>query len=203
MNMNTEKIDIYGVIYFFLLFLIAVLPYYYLVSPGYFSIHGRDTHVFLDGIYRVYNGQIPHVDFESQLGSLFFSLPAFLANITKGVWAAIPLFLVFITVFINICIFLLFHPNVKEIPLFLGFSLLLVIIAISPIRSGEILNITWHKIYSDVANSLLCLIIAYCGLKIYINQSERRSIFFEAIAVGSIFFFLFFISFVQGENYTI
>lgn len=70
----------------FLVLFVATLYGFALIVPGkvFATTALHDDIILLDGIYRLWNGQIPHLDFETALGALNFALPALFGLITDS-----------------------------------------------------------------------------------------------------------------------
>ncbi|HEX2146910.1 MAG TPA: hypothetical protein VHG11_04575, partial [Pseudorhizobium sp.] len=63
-----------------------------LVLPGrtVTSKYVNDLFIFLDGAYRIWNGQVPNIDFHTSLGPLAFYLPALGLGLTGNMGGAMP-----------------------------------------------------------------------------------------------------------------
>lgn len=65
--------------YYVYINIVFILGFYYIYVDQnfiYVNVMGFDDVLFLDGIYRVSSGQIPHLDFKSGLGAFNFSIAA-------------------------------------------------------------------------------------------------------------------------------
>lgn len=67
------------------------------------TVAPQDNIIFLDGIYRVWFGQVPHLDFESALGSFNFFGPALFGVWTDSPEMALLLYNVAIIAFMLLC----------------------------------------------------------------------------------------------------
>lgn len=169
----------------------VLLPLAVFVAPGVFPILGRDTVLVLDGIHRVVHGQVPHVDFSSQLGPALFLLPALFVDSSEALWRALPGFLVLNALVLALACLVLFRTDGRAGALHaIGVSLVAVLIAVSPIRSGDgwlaeyyVQGITWHRVFADVANALLFVVAAFLAARAVGRRLARKA----PLAVAAVF----------------
>jgi hypothetical protein len=62
----------------------------------------NDLFIFLDGAYRIWQGQVPNVDFHTSLGPLAFYIPAVGYGISGSLGAAMPIGMALVTLFIAV-----------------------------------------------------------------------------------------------------
>ncbi|MEL7282734.1 MAG: hypothetical protein AAFY35_15900 [Pseudomonadota bacterium] len=169
---------------------LTILAYLYHTDPGQFVILGRDTLIFLEGTSRVMQGDLPNHDFSSQLGPAMWVIPNLFLSEAQ-LWLTVPVLLITATALVTWLATALLRPENSA-----QFLALLVILAFcamainAPSRFGDAPDILlWHRIYSNIANTVLMLLTAWVILRL---MSDRAPLSWSgATALGLALFLLF------------
>lgn len=172
----------------FYLVLLGVF-YYDLVLPETLYIHvmAHDNFIFLDGAYRVWSGQTPHVDFISALGFLNYYGPGLIMKLgfdaTKSFILYNYIWLVFIlSLSLYICLSRL------SVSISLIFLLYISVLVGSPMNIGEAgTEVTYAMFYNRIGWGALILIVLFMVKPIKYNATLSNV---EAVATGVILLLL-------------
>jgi hypothetical protein len=132
-----------------------------LVLPGQ-AVVGRyvnDLLIFLDGAYRVNQGQVPNVDFSTALGPLNFYLPALAARITGTLGTAMPVAMAMVLVVLAPAIAHVISSRLRPV-LGLPFAAFLLLIVAVPMNLGEaITDLSYGMFYNRIGWAALAGLI--------------------------------------------
>ncbi len=162
----------------------------YHTLPGQFVLLGRDTFIFLEGTLRTMNGDLPNYDFRSQLGPAMWAIPSLFLR-PETLWLTVPVLLVVATALTVLLSTQLLRPE----SVLNGIALLVILIfctlAINaPSRFGDTSGtLLWHRIYSNISNTLLIPLTAWLTLAI-MGQGRTLS-WFAAVLLGVALFLMF------------
>lgn len=122
---------------------------------------GRDVLLFWDGIYRISKGQIPHLDFVTQLGYLNFAGPFFISGMDTAPDAILKYIITCSIIVVTGALLLL--SNIKDSNLYKSLFILFVCsVILSLLSLGDLNYATFHGFYRRICASILIVIILYC-----------------------------------------
>ena len=151
---------------------LTIVAYLYHTDPGQFVILGRDTLIFLEGTSRVMQGDLPNHDFASQLGPAMWVIPNLF--LSEGqLWLTVPVLLITATALVTWLATALLRPgNLAQGLAFLAVTLLCAMAINAPSRFGDAPDILlWHRIYSNIANTVLMLLTAWISLRLLTDRA--------------------------------
>lgn len=96
----------------------------------------NDLYVFLDGAYRIWNGQVPNRDFHSALGPLSFLIPAAGYGLTGSLGAAMPAGMALVVVSLSLAAAQIIGTRMRP-AIGLPLAIYLLLIAAVPMNPGE------------------------------------------------------------------
>lgn len=118
----------------------------------------NDLFIFLDGAYRIVEGQVPNRDFHSSLGPLAFYLPAIGYGLTGSLGAAMPVGLALVVVLLSV---IGAHLIGTRMPAAIGLPLagFLLVAATAPLNPGEgIADLSFAMFYNRIGWAALGLL---------------------------------------------
>jgi hypothetical protein len=168
-----------------------------LLIPGkiFATVYAEDIFIFVDGAYRLAHGQVPHVDFQTPLGALYFVL-SYLGLVISGDYSATtPTALsVVILAVTPIAIYVLASRLHYHVALLVGIYVLLLI-AVPLIPGTAPSEITMAMWYNRVCWGVLILL-----LLLYISPfvSSREVQVADGIIAGVLVTFLIYTKITYG-----
>ena len=119
----------------------------------------NDLFIFLDGAYRIVEGQVPNRAFHSSLGPLAFYLPAFGYALTGSLGAAMPLGMALATVFLALIAAQVIGSRMRPIT-GIPLAVFLLLIAAVPLNPGEgIGDLSFAMFYNRLGWTALGLLL--------------------------------------------
>ncbi|WP_210204337.1 hypothetical protein [Devosia submarina] len=155
----------------------------------------NDLFIFLDGAYRIFEGQVPNRDFHSSLGPLAFYLPAFGYAITGSLGAAMPLGMGLATVFLAAIGAHLIGTRMRAvtgIPL----AMFLLLIAAVSLNPGEgIADLSFAMFYNRLGWTAIGLLLV-----MYLPPQDwsRRQTALDALCAALLTLFLLYLKASYG-----
>jgi hypothetical protein len=142
---------------------------------GALPVGGRDYVVFMHGVYRLQQGQIPHTDFYMPLGLLNFALPALLSKTGLPLYPALVLALTLLAWSLAVCCYFLLHERSRWLASVLSAAIFLY--GAGWVRLGEETFVftrffTIHLFY----NRLGCAAVMLTTFTLYAAFTERRAL---------------------------
>lgn len=123
------------------------------------SRYFNDLLIFLDGGYRVVEGQVPNRDFHTALGPLSFYIPGFGYWVTGNLGLAMP---VGLTALMALTAPVMIHVLATRVrPLIaVPWAIFLILLMITPMNTGEIvMNISFAMFYNRIGWALIGLFL--------------------------------------------
>ncbi|MCF2870434.1 hypothetical protein L0664_05085 [Octadecabacter sp. G9-8] len=123
------------------------------------SRYFNDLLIFLDGGYRVVEGQVPNRDFHTALGPLSFYIPGFGYWLTGNLGLAMP---VGLTALMAVTAPIMIHVlGTRVRPLIaIPWAIFMLLLMITPMNTGEIvMNISFAMFYNRVGWALIGLLL--------------------------------------------
>lgn len=139
----------------------AVLLAAALVLPGQAVVgkYVNDLLIFLDGAYRVNQGQVPNRDFHTALGPLNFYLPALAARLTGSLGTAMPVAMALVTLALAPAIAHIVSSRLRPV-LGLPFAAFLLLIVAVPMNIGEgIPDLSYGMFYNRIGWAALAALL--------------------------------------------
>ncbi len=137
-----------------LLALLLVLPNQAVVSR-----YVNDLLIFLDGAYRVNQGQIPNRDFHTALGPLNFYLPALAARITGTLGTAMPVGMALLVVVLAPAVAHIVSSRLRPV-LGIPFAAFVLLILAMPANLGEgIVDLSYGMFYNRIGWAALAALL--------------------------------------------
>jgi hypothetical protein len=155
----------------------------------------NDLFIFLDGAYRIVQGQVPNVDFQSSLGPLAFYVPALGYWLTGSLGAAMPVGMGLTTVGLAVLGAHLIASRMRAvtgIPL----AMFLLLIAAVPLNPGEgIADLSFAMFYNRLGWAGLGLLLV-----MYLPplQPQPRQPLLDAICATALVLFLLYMKASYG-----
>ncbi|WP_039689165.1 hypothetical protein [Tateyamaria sp. ANG-S1] len=168
-----------------------------LVAPGVTasSMYFNDILIFLDGAYRVVEGQVPNRDFHTALGPLNFYLPGLGYWLTDRLGMAMPVgmaALMLVTAPIMVHVFGTRLRPLIGVPL----AIFLVLLLATPMNTGEIpAKISFAMFYNRIGWALLGVLLV---LHLQPSQPVRRQGWLDAGSAAILTMLLFYTKMTYG-----
>jgi hypothetical protein len=178
-----------NVLFYLVLFLIGTLAV--LAAPHRIHRWAHDTFIFLDGGWRVLNGQRPYVDFFTGLGPVTFQLVALGLKISGGTAAGIDYGFAAASMLLGVWAWLLVKPRMER-PAGCLVAMFVALLVISPHALGSRPDIlTYASIYNRLAYALIAIVLveAVCPLR----APNAGSLFAGGLSSGAACALLFFV----------
>ena len=179
--------------YWFFLGLSIILgwiTYALTILPGitYVNIMTHDTFIFFDGIYRLSQGQVPHLDFHTPIGPLSYLLPYLGFSIVNKFPGSMELSNFIVAMLVLAISIHVLSSRYRVIPSIMALVFLVVLI-IMPMNVGsqDITHAMYYNRYGWVLLSLLFLFFIEPGKK------SRTQLLVDSICVGILVAMLFYI----------
>jgi hypothetical protein len=162
------------------------------------NAYPHDLFIFLDGAWRIINGQRPQVDFNSNLGPLMYLFTAGGLLLThQAVHAAAVAQTAFAAIIALLTAYIAFR-RMPQVPAILV-TLAAVLITMSPCNTGEEpFFITYAMLYNRVGFGFLAFILIEATQPPHERHSARREELIGGLLSGFVFAFLFFLKFTYG-----
>ena len=163
------------------------------IGAGPIRAYTHDSWVFLDGAWRIMNGQLPHRDFYSALGFLCYMPTLIGLQFSRGA-SAINWGQCLLGCVITLLSVPLVLKRMRQ-PFSVLYCVALTVITISPFSIGEFFTVgTQAVFYNRMGYALLGIILAECACP---SGDERPwgSEFRGGLLIGSIIGFAFFLKF--------
>lgn len=123
------------------------------------SRYFNDLLIFLDGGYRVVEGQVPNRDFHTALGPLSFYLPAFGYWVTGNLGLAMPVGLAALMIVTAPIMIHVLGTRVRPL-IAVPWAIFLLLLMITPMNTGEIaMNISFAMFYNRIGWALIGLLL--------------------------------------------
>lgn len=123
------------------------------------SRYFNDLLIFLDGAYRVVEGQVPNRDFHTALGPMSFYIPAFGYWITGNLGLAMPVGLSALTIITAPIMIHILRTRVRPL-IAVPWAIFLLLLMTTPMNTGEIvMNISFAMFYNRVGWALVGLLL--------------------------------------------
>jgi hypothetical protein len=155
----------------------------------------NDLFIFLDGAYRIVEGQVPNQDFHSSLGPLAFYLPALGYALTGSLGAAMPVGMGLATVFLGAIGAHLIGTRMRAvtgIPL----AVFLLLIAAVPLNPGEgIADLSFAMFYNRLGWAAVGLLLV---LYLPAHDMSRRQTALDALCAALLTLFLLYLKASYG-----
>lgn len=178
------------------LLLLLVLRVVFSAFPQ--NAYAHDIFIFLDGAWRVINGQRPQVDFNSNLGPMMYLFTAAGFELTHHAAHAVAMAQVLFSGMIGILTAYLAFRRMPQVPAILV-TLTAVLIALCPTNTGEEpLFLTYAMIYNRVGFGFLVYILMEATQRPRTQSSVGREEFIGGVLSGVVAVVLFFLKFTYG-----
>jgi hypothetical protein len=177
------------VLFYVALLLVGTLEV--LAAPHRIHRWAHDTFIFLDGGWRILNGQRPYVDFFTGLGPVTFQLVALGLKLSGGKAAGIDYGFATAAMLLGVWAWLVCKPRMERPAGFLV-ALFVALLTISPNAIGSRPDIlTYASIYNRLAYALTLIVLveAVCPLR----APDAGSHFAGGFSSGAACTFLFFV----------
>ncbi|PJI91471.1 hypothetical protein BC777_0299 [Yoonia maricola] len=123
------------------------------------SRYFNDLLIFLDGGYRVVEGQVPNRDFHTALGPLSFYIPGFGYWVTGNLGTAMPVGLVALMIVTAPLMIHVLYTRVRPL-IAVPWAVFLLLLMITPMNTGEIvMNISFAMFYNRIGWALIGLLL--------------------------------------------
>lgn len=132
-----------------------------LVLPGatVSSMYFNDLLIFLDGGYRVVQGQVPNRDFHTALGPLTFYLPGFGYWLTGRLGMAMPVGMAALILLVTPVMIHVLRSRLRPL-LAVPFGIFVVLLLATPMNTGEIVTkISFAMFYNRIGWAVLALLL--------------------------------------------
>lgn len=155
----------------------------------------NDLFIFLDGAYRIMDGQVPNKDFHSSLGPLAFYLPALGYALTGSLGAAMPLGMAFAVVFLGMTGAHIIGSRMRAVtgvPL----AVFLLLVATVPLNPGEgIGELSFAMFYNRLGWAAVGLLLV---MYLPAQQSGSRHLYLDALCAAALTVFLLYLKVSYG-----
>ncbi|WP_227267999.1 hypothetical protein [Roseobacter weihaiensis] len=123
------------------------------------SRYFNDLLIFLDGGYRVVEGQVPNRDFHTALGPLSFYLPGFGYWVTGNLGLAMPVGLAALMIVTAPIMIHVLGTRVRPL-IAVPWAIFLLLLMITPVNTGEmVMNISFAMFYNRIGWALIGLLL--------------------------------------------
>lgn len=123
------------------------------------SKYFNDLLIFLDGGYRVVEGQVPNRDFHTALGPLTFYIPAFGFWITGNLGLAMPVGIATVVLVMAPIMIHVLRTRVRPL-IAVPWAICLILLTVAPVNTGEaVINISFAMFYNRIGWALLGLLL--------------------------------------------
>src|SRR5688500_17832055 len=130
----------------------------------------NDLFIFLDGVHRVSEGQVPNRDFHTALGPLVYYVPALGYWISGHLGAAMPVGMALLVLMMALVAAHIVSSRLRP-AIALPLSIFLILIAAVPINLGESINgLSFGMFYNRIGWAALGLLLI-----LYLRPIHRRS----------------------------
>lgn len=162
------------------------------------NAYSHDPFIFLDGAWRVLNGQRPQVDFNSNLGPVMYLFTAAGLQLTHTALHAVATAQVLLSGMIALLVAFVAFRRMPQIPAMLV-TLTAVLIAICPCNTGEEpFGLTYAMIYNRVGFGLLVGILVEATQRPLPKHERTREELIGGFLSGLVAAFLFFLKITYG-----
>ena len=150
--------------------------------------YSHDAFMFLDGAWRMLNGQRPHIDFYSHLGFLTY-LPTLIGlKLSHDTAWGMGYGHAICGVLIGLWSYLLARKRLADVPLVL-FCLCVTLVAVAPFALGEpMLQVSFAMTYNRFGYALLALLLVEAFAIPLQPVSERAGGFSTGLVIGILLF---------------
>lgn len=123
------------------------------------SLYFNDLLIFLDGGYRVVEGQVPNRDFHTALGPISFYIPGIGYLITGNLGLAMPVGLAALMIVAAPIMIHVLRTRVRPL-IAVPWAIFLLLLMITPMNTGEIvMNISFAMFYNRIGWALVGLLL--------------------------------------------
>lgn len=162
------------------------------------NAYAHDMFIFLDGAWRVLNGQRPQVDFNSNLGPMVYLFTAAGFALTHQAAHAVAVAQVLFSAIVALFTGYIAFRRMPQVPAMLV-TVTAVLIAMCPTNTGEEpLFLTYAMIYNRVGFGLLIYILIEATQRPRAESSAGREEFAGGALSGVVATILFFLKFTYG-----
>jgi hypothetical protein len=179
------------------IFAIGVLLALVLALPGQTvtTKYVNDLFIFLDGAYRIVEGQVPNRDFHSSLGPLAFYLPAIGYAVTGSLGAAMPLGMALAVLLLSAAGAYTISSRMRPI-IGIPLAIFLLLVATVPLNPGEgIGDLSFAMFYNRLGWTAVGLLLV-----MYLPPKENRQNqpLLDALCAASLTIFLLYLKASYG-----
>ncbi|MGV7227610.1 MAG: hypothetical protein ACQ9IQ_03020 [Nitrospirales bacterium] len=153
------------------------------------KIMTHDTFIFLDGAYRLANGQIPHIDFHTPLGYLTYLLPYFGLKISANFAGAMEMATFIAAIFMTLAAIQVLSTRYSSSSSIVSLVLLILIVVV-PMNVGETpTNVTHAMFYNRFGWAAITILFLF-----FIEPVQKSKILSltDVVAISGILLFLFY-----------
>ncbi len=164
------------------------------------NVYTHDSFVFLDGAWRILNGQRPQVEFYSNLGPIMYLFTAAGFAVTRQAGHALGFAQALFGLVATSAVGYISFKRLEQWPAII-LTTLATLLAISPCNTGEEpFSLTYAMMYNRVGYALLAAILVEAMLPPAVSQPDRsrRDEWIGGALSGFVWMFLFFLKFTYG-----
>jgi hypothetical protein len=155
----------------------------------------NDLFIFLDGAYRIVEGQVPNRDFHSSLGPLAFYLPAVGYGLTGSLGAAMPIGMAFATVFLAAIGAHLIGTRMRPLTGIM-LAIFLLLVAAVPLNPGEgLADLSFAMFYNRLGWTAIGLLFV---MYLPVPDADRRQTALDALCAALLTLFLLYLKASYG-----